>query len=72
MRTPLDFLGTTTIPAHQGVGSDTLEITPAFSTLSSSSVTLGWRGKGTCHGVKKSIKFGIRAKLDVVLSGQSS
>ena len=71
MCTPPD-LGTTTIPAHQGEGSDTLEITPAFSILSSSSVTLGRRGNGTCHGVKKSMWFGIRAKLDVVLSGQSS
>ena len=31
MQTSLFFLGTTTIPAHQGVGCDTLEITPAAS-----------------------------------------
>ena len=52
IRTLPDFLGTTTIPAHHGVGSDTLEITPVFSVLSSSSATLGRRGKGTCCGVK--------------------
>ena len=56
MRVLPDFSGTTTIPIHHRVGSDA---TPAFSILSSSSATLGWRGKGTCRGVK----------LDVVLSG---
>ena len=53
MRTLPNFLGATTIPAHHRVGSDTLEITPAFSILSSSSATLGLRGKGTCCGVKR-------------------
>ena len=31
IRTAPDFFGTTTIPAHYGVGSLTLEMTPAFS-----------------------------------------
>ena len=34
IRTSPDFFGTTTIPAHHGVGSVTFEITPAFSILS--------------------------------------
>ena len=39
IRTLLFFLGMTTIPAHQGVGCDTWEITPAFSMRLSSSAT---------------------------------
>ncbi len=45
------FLGATTMPAHQGVGSDTLDITPAFSIRSNSCLTFGRNGKGTCLGV---------------------
>ena len=51
------FLGTTTIPAHHSVGSVTLEITPAFSILSSSSATCDRRGRGTCRGVKIACGF---------------
>ena len=39
-----DFLGTTTIPAHQGIGSVTLAITPSSSILSRSSFTLALSG----------------------------
>ena len=52
IRTSPDFLGTTTIQAHHGVGSNTFAITPAFSILSRSSATLGRRGRGMCRGVK--------------------
>ena len=38
------FFGTTTIPAHHGVGWSTLAITPNFSMRSSSSLTLERRG----------------------------
>ena len=43
-----DFLGTTTIPAHQGVGSSTFDITPIATILSSS---FGRRGKAMFRGV---------------------
>ena len=43
----LRLSGFSTIPAHHGVGSDTFDITPAFSILSSSSATLERRGRGT-------------------------
>ena len=33
MRTSPDFFGTTTMPAHHGVGSLTFDITPALTTL---------------------------------------
>ena len=42
-----DFLGTTTIPAHNGVGLSTLEIMPMDSILFSSSMTFGKNGSGT-------------------------
>ena len=48
-----DFLGTTTIPAHQGVGSLTGDITPICSIRVSSSCTLVRRGMGTFLGVYK-------------------
>jgi len=37
-------------PQHHGVGSLTLEMTPAFSIRSSSSATLVRSGSGTCRG----------------------
>ena len=51
MRTVPFFFGTATIPAHQGVGSSTLEMTPNSSILFNSSVTLGRNGKGIFLGV---------------------
>ena len=56
-----DFFRTTTIPAHHGVGSVTLEMMPAFSIFPSSSANLGRRGRGTLRGVKraKSLAPGI-------------
>ena len=59
------FLGTTTIPAHHPVGSVFLELTLAFSILSSSSATCNWRGRGTCHGVK--IVYGFASKWSWML-----
>ena len=41
-----DYLGTTTMPAHDGVGSLPFEMTPAFSIVSSSSLTLGYVSGG--------------------------
>ena len=46
-----DRLGTTTIPAHQGVGSVTGEITPSVFIRCSSFWTFGRRGMGTLRGV---------------------
>ena len=46
-----DFFGTTTIPAHQGVDSDTVVITPIDSIRSSSSFTFFLIGIGTFQGV---------------------
>ena len=49
--TPFPGLGTTTMPAHQSVGSSIFEMTPRVSILSSSSFTFGSRGIGTLLGV---------------------
>ena len=46
------LLGTTTIPAHQGVGSSTFDITPIASIPSSSCLTFGCRGKAMFRGVE--------------------
>ncbi|CAB1441570.1 unnamed protein product [Pleuronectes platessa] len=51
MRTLPAFLGTTTIPAHQSVGSSILVITPIFSIRSISSLTFPISGRGTLRGV---------------------
>ena len=47
-----DFFGTTTMPAHHGVGSVTLDMTPKASIRSSSACTFGHRGIGTLLDVK--------------------
>jgi len=52
-----DFLGTTTIPAHQTDGFSTLEITHSYSILASSSWTFSLSGKGTVRGVYKAKHF---------------
>ena len=49
MQTEPDF---TTMPAHQGVGSSTLDMTPRDSICSSSSWTFLLGGSGTFLGVK--------------------
>ena len=46
-----DFLGATTIPAHQGVGESTFEITPMDSIRLSLSSTFCRSGSGTLLGV---------------------
>ncbi len=51
IRTAPDFFGTTTIPAHQSVGSSTLLITPNVSIRRSSSLTFPIRGSGIRLGV---------------------
>ena len=48
-----DFFGTTTMPAHHGVGSSIREMTPRDSVRVSSSCTFFLRGKGTFLGVKR-------------------
>jgi len=53
MRTAPDSFGTTTIAAHQEVGSSTGEITPRFSIRSSSSFTFILSGMGTFLGKHK-------------------
>ena len=57
MRIAPDFLGTTTIPAHHGVGSSTLEMMPMDSILFSSSMTFGQSGSGTWRGVNSAYGF---------------
>ena len=59
-----DFLGTTTIPAHQGVGSFTFEITPISSMRSNSSWTLSRSGSGTFLGC-------VERVVSHLLSGES-
>jgi hypothetical protein len=48
-----DFLGTTTIPAHQVDGFSTLEITAGDSIIPSSFWTFSRSGKGTFRVVYK-------------------
>ena len=52
IHTAPDFFGATTMPAHQGVGTSTFEITPIVSIRSSSSMTFPLSGSGTQRGVK--------------------
>ena len=47
-----DFFGATTMPAHQGVGMSTFDITPIASMHFSSSATFSLSGRGTRRGVK--------------------
>ena len=56
------FLGTTTIPAHQGVGTSILEMTPMDSMRASSSFTFMRSGSGTFLGVwrAKGVASGLR------------
>ena len=56
------FLGTTTIPAHQGVEISILEMTPKDSMRTSSSFTFLQSGSGTFLGVwrAKGVASGIR------------
>ena len=62
IRTVPSFLGTTTIPAHQGVGTSTLEMTPKDSMRDSSSFTFLQSGSGTFLGVcrAKGVASGLR------------
>ena len=64
MRTSPDLFGTTTIPAHHGVGVVTLEITPSFSIRSSSFFTRGRRGIGTFLGVNSA--YGRNPSFNVI------
>lgn len=59
-----DFLGTTTMLAHQGVGSSTLDSTPIASILATSWSTFGCNGSGTCK-VMKSVALGLRLLFQV-------
>ena len=67
MRMAPDFLGTSTIPAHHGVGSSTFETTPITSILASSSLTLVRSGSGTCRGVKR--VYGLPSGLSLISYG---
>ena len=62
-----DFLGTTTIPAHQDVGSVTLDITPNDSIQFNSSSTLSRNGIGTFLGVCKA--WGLASYFKVIVYG---
>ncbi|MEQ2190816.1 hypothetical protein XENOCAPTIV_011127, partial [Xenoophorus captivus] len=48
-----ELLGTTTIGAHQSVGSSTLVMTPSCCIRLSYSLTLGRRGRNICLGVER-------------------
>ena len=62
IRTVPSFLGTTTIPAHQGAGTSTLEMTPKDSMHDSSSFTFLRSGSGMFLGVcrVKGVASGLR------------
>ena len=57
MRTFPPFLGTTTMPAHHGVGSSNLVMTPISSILASSCATFGRRGRAMLRGVDSAYGF---------------
>ena len=48
----LTVFGTTTMPAHHGVGVSTFEITPSDSMWDNSSLTFWRRGMGTLRECK--------------------
>ena len=56
------FLGTATIPAHQGVGTSTLEMTPKDSMSDCASFTFLQSGSGTFLGMcrVKCVASGLR------------
>ncbi len=64
IRTEPDFLGTTTIPAHKGVGTSTLEITPMASMHSSSLATVSLNGSATLRGEKS--EYGAASGLSLM------
>ena len=64
IRTLPDFLGTMTIPAHQGVGSSTLEITPMASMLASSSATFEHSGRANVVRCPQRKWFGVWFQFD--------
>jgi hypothetical protein len=53
---PPDF-GTTTISAHHSVGSSIREMTPNFSILGNSALTLSISGNGTLRGTDNANGF---------------
>ena len=59
-----ELFGTTTIPAHQGVGSWTWEITPNWSIWLRSSFTLFLSGIGTLLGVKRA--YGLAPSCSLI------
>ena len=60
------FFDTTTIPAHQGVGCSTFEITCIDSILSNSCFTLVRRSTGTYQGVK--IANGVAPSFSLIVN----
>ena len=69
MLTEPDFLGTTTMPEHQGVGLSERDITPSDSICPSSSCTFFLKGIGTTRGVNKANGLASGARLILKLSG---
>ena len=63
-----DFLGATTIPAHQRVGLSTLHITPSYSTHFNSCLPCC---RVVSHGVE-CIRLSIWFQLDLVVSFESA
>ncbi len=59
-----DFLGATTMPAHQGVGSDTFRITPSFSMRFSSCWTFCRKGMGMFLGAYKA--YGVASPFSLI------
>lgn len=57
IRTLSAVFGTTTIPAHQSVGSSTFEMTPNSSIRCNSDLTLGSSGIATLLGVESAKGF---------------
>ena len=56
------ILGATTILAHHGVGSSTLDITPTDSVLSSSSLTSICSGRRMLLGVNRAYGFALQKR----------
>ena len=70
IRTELSFFGTTTIPAHHGVGASIREITPNDSILSSSVRTFWHSGRGMFLGVDRAYGWVSGLSFMLYVSGK--
>ena len=70
--TQILMFGTTTMPAHQGVSTSTLGITPCASILASSLITFGWWGRAMLQGVESAVCMVVHPAWAWIWSWQRS